>query len=73
MKQKIKKIMASIFEINIEDIGDNASPENIAVWDSLKHMNLILALEEEFNIELNDEEIVSIFTLNDICNVFENK
>jgi len=32
-------------------------------WDSLKHMNLIVGLEEEFDIEFNDEDIGSLLNL----------
>lgn len=63
MKEKIKEIMAVVFEIEKEDIPDNASPDNIENWDSLHHMNLIVALEEEFDLELDDEDIVEMLNL----------
>jgi acyl carrier protein len=55
--KKIKRIMATVFEINIELISDDASPHNIKNWDSLKHIKLIFALEDEFNIRLDTDEI----------------
>lgn len=57
MENKIKKIMNSIFNIDSDQINDKTSPETLEEWDSLKHMNLILALEEEFDIEFSDEDI----------------
>jgi acyl carrier protein len=54
---KIKTVMAAVFEIPVEMITDDSSTDNIEVWDSLRHMNLILALEEEFGITLPDEEV----------------
>ncbi len=30
---------------------------NLASWDSLKHMNVILAVENEFNIEFDEEAL----------------
>ena len=47
--------MSSVFGISKEDIKDDASPDNIESWDSLKHMNLIVALEEEFDLEIPDK------------------
>ena len=55
--KKIKKIMATVFETNVEMISDDASPHNIENWDSLKHIKLIVALEDEFNIKLEVDEI----------------
>ena len=60
MKNKVKIIMASVFEISIDDINEHSSPDNIENWDSLRHMNLITVLEEEFNIRLNDEQITEM-------------
>jgi acyl carrier protein len=54
---KIKQVMSAVFEIPIESIADNASSDNIENWDSLRHLNLILALEEEFGVLIPDEEV----------------
>ena len=55
--KKIKRIMATVFETNIELISDDAPPHNTKNWDSLKHIKLIFALEDEFNIRLEADEI----------------
>jgi len=47
-----------VLNIDVSLINNESSPDNIENWDSLKHMNLIVALEEEFEIEFDDEEIV---------------
>lgn len=54
---RIKKVMAAVFEMPVEMITEASSTDNIEVWDSLRQMNLILALEEEFGITLPDEEV----------------
>ena len=45
---------------DIDDIDDNTSPDTLESWDSLKHMNLIIALEEEFLVDLSDEDIIEM-------------
>ncbi len=60
MEHKIKQIMAAVFETDINAISDDASPDTIDNWDSLRLINLVTALEEEFNIEFEDEEIVEM-------------
>jgi acyl carrier protein len=57
LKEQIAKIMAVVFEVNSDSINENTSADTIETWDSLRHMNLILALEEEFNVTIPDEEV----------------
>lgn len=55
--EKIKNVMSTIFDVPLETINENSSSDTIENWDSLRHLNLILALEEEFNISIPDEEV----------------
>ena len=57
MEQRIKNVMSAVFEIQVNKIKGNASPDTIESWDSLKHMNFVIALEEEFEIEFINDEI----------------
>jgi len=54
---KVKKVMAQVFGIEEEAINDDSSMSSIESWDSLRHVNLIIALEQEFGIRFPDEEI----------------
>ena len=63
IKEKVKKIMAVIFDQTLESIPDDAEPLKIDQWDSLNHLQLIVGLEEEFNIKFNDEELTEITQL----------
>ncbi len=60
MEDRIKKVMSAVFEVPVEAINDKLSPDTIESWDSLKHMNLVVALEEEFDVHFNDEDIVEM-------------
>lgn len=57
METRIKQVMSDVLDVDINDINEDTSPETLEAWDSLKQMNLIVALEEEFNLEFTDEEI----------------
>jgi acyl carrier protein len=73
MNDQIKELMANIFEVEVSEIGDDASPETIESWDSLKHMNLIVALEEEFNVQFTDEEMLQMLNLQLISLILNEK
>jgi len=67
MEERIKNVMAAVFNVSPEQISDDASPHQIAAWDSLKHMNLIFALEEEFDIHFEEAEVASMVSFDIIA------
>lgn len=67
MTDRIKLVMSQIFAIDAESITMNSSPETVERWDSLKHMQLIMALEDEFGIQFPDEVIPELVSFAAIC------
>jgi acyl carrier protein len=55
--------MAAVFGIAESDITEDASPDTIEAWDSLRHMSLVLALEEEFGVEFTDDQTVEMLNI----------
>jgi acyl carrier protein len=68
---RIKEIMSIVFGVDIASITDDASPDNIPDWDSLHHMNLIVALEEAFNIEFTDDQIIEMLNYKLLKSILE--
>ena len=56
-EEKLKGLMGTVLGVPEEQINETTSTDNLDQWDSLSHMNLILALEEEFDVEIPDEEV----------------
>lgn len=73
MKDRVKEIMAIIFDKDVNSITDDASPDNIDLWDSLHHMNLIVSLEEEFEVQFTDDELIEMMNLPLILEVLKEK
>jgi len=67
MTDRIKLVMSQIFAIDAESITMNSSPETVERWDSLKHMQLIMALEDEFGFQFPDEVIPELVSFAAIC------
>ena len=57
---KIKKTMALVLGVGAEQINIDSNKDNVEGWDSLKHMNLLLALEQEFQIMIPDEDAANL-------------
>ena len=62
VKEKLLKIMASVLELDESMIDSSTSPETVAEWDSLRHMKLVVALEEEFEVEFTDDQITEMLS-----------
>jgi len=73
MKDKLFRIISNIMNVPIELINEESSPDNVENWDSLKHLNLILAIEQEFEVILSDEEIIEMMNVQLILEILRNK
>jgi acyl carrier protein len=73
MENRIKNVMSAVFEISVEDINEESSPDSIDNWDSLNLMNLVVSLEEEFDIELDDSDIVEMLNFKLIVSIIQEK
>ena len=59
---RLKQVLANVFDEESESINDESSMDTIENWDSLKHLNLILALEEEFEVSFDEDESIIIIS-----------
>ena len=73
MQNKIKQIFCKIVGIKITKVKPNTSPENTKKWDSLAHMNLVMALEKELKIKFTDDEINEMLSFELIEEIINNK
>ena len=70
MEEKIKKIMNEIFK---EEITDDFSKFTTDKWDSFAHLDLIVKIEQEFNISFTPDEIGSITSYRDLVKIINEK
>ena len=71
MKAKLIDIASVIFEVPATDITLGSTTNNIESWDSMNHMNFILAIEEEFGRKIPDDVAVELLSIQDILNYLE--
>ncbi|MET0105805.1 MAG: acyl carrier protein [Sedimenticola sp.] len=61
-KQKYDEIFMEVFEISSEQLNENLEYQSIELWDSVGHMALMAALEDEFDIMLEMDDIIDFGT-----------
>ena len=57
LSDRVRGIIADVLEVSIASISPDSSPETVDTWDSVHHLNLVLALEQEFGLQFEPEEI----------------
>ena len=73
MKNKIKNIISKQLAVAEEQVTDDASFVEDLNADSLDLVEMIMAFEEEFSIEIRDEEAENIKTVKDIYTYIDNR
>lgn len=64
MEEELLTIIRDILEN--QSLDENVSQENCDDWDSMAHLNIIIAVEEEFDISIEPEDITEIKSFADL-------
>jgi acyl carrier protein len=61
--EQVRGVASDIFGVPQDKISADSSPETIENWDSIQHLNLVLAIEEKFGVQLEPEDIEKMKTI----------
>ena len=73
LEDRVAGVMAAVLNMDAASIDESTSVETTENWDSLKHMNLVVALEEEFDLEFDDDEIMDMTDFQAITSLVADK
>ena len=71
--EQVQAIASDIFGIPPTGITAESSPETVDTWDSIQHLNLVLAIEERFRVQLSPEEIQEMKSVGAVAALVESK
>ncbi len=60
MEEQIKRLMADILAMDPQAIDESTTMEGVSSWGSLAHLNICFAVEQEFDLRLEVEEMESM-------------
>jgi acyl carrier protein len=69
----ILDIAASVFEIGVQELRLEDSPQTVDRWDSLNHLKLITAVESAFNTRLPMKTVLKIDTIKALIEAVESR
>ncbi len=73
VEQRIKEIMSVILQLDPRRIDEGTAMDSTPKWDSANHISLVLALEEEFSIAFDVDEIERMVSFAEIVRTVATK
>jgi len=67
LQQRVCTIVSNIMTVPLASMTLESSPDSVENWDSILHMNLILALEQEFGVSFDDDQVVRMLSVEQIA------
>ncbi len=71
--ETVGSLLADVLQIPASGITEDLAMKDVEAWDSLKHMELIVSLEQSFGIELTFEDIVAMQSVGEIKRVLRER
>ena len=73
LEKRVCNIVADVFGLPLNEVNSNTSHEEVKNWDSLNIINLLVALQEEFAVNIDPDEAVKFLSVANIVTVLKEK
>lgn len=67
--EKLDEVFRDVFDDDTIHVTDATTADDIEDWDSLEHINLVVAIENKFQIKFNMKEVTSFKNVGEMVNV----
>jgi acyl carrier protein len=59
-EQKLRLVLSGLLGVSSDSISDATSKDTMDAWDSVKHLNIVLTLEEQFGVSFDEQVALEI-------------
>ena len=63
---RVEEVVSRVFGVEPGGIDDSSSPESVEGWDSMGHLNLVAALEQDFNVSIDIGDVMEMVSVKKI-------
>ncbi len=70
---RVATLFEKAFKVERDEFSPDLVPEDVLLWDSLGHMNLVLELEDEFGLQFEVDEITEMSSAGKIIEILQSK
>jgi acyl carrier protein len=68
---RVRRMVADVLNLPPAQVTRETSPQTVPDWDSVQHLNLVLAVEQEFGVSVEPEQIDKLRSVGDIVDAVE--
>lgn len=73
VKQELQSVFRKVFDDDALEITDEMTAKDVAAWDSLNHINLVVAVEQRFKVTLTTKEVTSMKNVGEFISLILQK
>lgn len=73
IKMALHNVVSKILNVPASILTDNTGPKQLSEWDSLRHIQIVLTIEQEYDVQFTPVEITSIYTIGDVRDLLVQK
>jgi acyl carrier protein len=73
LHKRLDTVIRSVFALTVPELDPAWTSDDLPQWDSVGHLNLIVAIEKEFNVKIEIEEMFDVQSLGDIEPILRKK
>ena len=67
--ERLNKVFQDIFDDESITVNENTTSDDIEDWDSLEHINLVVAVEQEFGMKFNMNEVTTMKNVGEMVDI----
>ncbi|HEV2705892.1 MAG TPA: acyl carrier protein [Pyrinomonadaceae bacterium] len=71
--ERVRAVAADVLGVPPERVDERSAPADFENWDSILQLNLVLALEQEFDVQFEPEEMERMTNVGQIAALLDEK
>jgi acyl carrier protein len=71
--ERVRGIASDVLQVAPGSLSAESSPQTVESWDSVQHLNLVLALEEQFGVQFEPDEMDAMKSIGAIAGLLTKK
>ena len=73
VRERVVKVVSEVLEVPAAKVTDAGTFTDIEKWDSLFHLNVVLGIEQEFNLHFDLQEVMLITSVDSTVDLINQK
>ena len=69
----VRRLAADILKLTVEEVAATATRDTLPAWDSIAHVNLVLAVEQHFDVQFLPEEMLEMLSIELVAMLVDEK